>query len=160
MAPSLRGNHPWKDFTSPWKEASTRSHMPGTWHVHDKKLIGWQAHERFIKLKQPANKPIKTPRLRNYGGNLLSSPPFPGALCPSLNNLCFAAHHSPSPSGLPLHSSKGCDQEPGHQRERNPLTQSVFSNFQVAKYPWTCYPCTQMVLNYAPNILFNYLKLD
>ena len=48
--------------------------------VDDKNLTGGQAYGGLIGLRQPTNKPIKTPRLKNSNGDPLASPPSSGAL--------------------------------------------------------------------------------
>lgn len=105
--PTLKGNHPWKDFTPPWKEPSTLS--PVT-----KNLIGWQVQGGLIRWKQPANKFIKTPTLRNTSGNPPSQVPwffgsFVLSLCSHSVNLALLLI---TPSGLPPPCSKQHDRDP------------------------------------------------
>lgn len=78
--------------------------------MDDQNPIGWQVHGDLIRLKQPINKPIKAPRLRNSDGNPLWSPSSSGALCYHSVNSINLALVSITLSGLPLHYSQWHDQ--------------------------------------------------
>ena len=86
-ASTLRGNHPWKDFMPTWKEPCILSHVIGRWQKPPDWMTGsW----RVDQINCPANNPIKTPRLRNPGGNFLRSPSPSGALYNALQTLfCY-----------------------------------------------------------------------
>lgn len=67
-AHTLRGHHPYKDFTPPWKQPSSLSPVIG-----DKNLMG-------DKLNQPPTCPQKPLDLEMPRGNPLDSPPSLGTL--------------------------------------------------------------------------------